>query len=244
MAANMVLPFRMGEVVKLGVFQRGYNKNKGQDSKTLFIRIGANIVIERIMDGIVLILLAVLGLYFIDFNIEIKERIGLIRNTIILILIISVIIISIIAKLYKSGRYKWKWAEKIDKSLHGFTLKETSIKAFIAGIFLLFSWFFGYLSVFFTLLSVEITFDVSKYAAYVIFIMTNIAILFPAAPGGLGLFEYACIYSLDMFGVTGIIAGVTAIIIHIIQYGAVIPVAFYMLIRYNDFIFNFGNKKK
>lgn len=75
MAANMVLPFRMGELVRIAVFRNGYNFKPDEDKKNFYYRVGANLIFERIMDGVVLILLTCIAVYIIDFNEEVINRV-------------------------------------------------------------------------------------------------------------------------------------------------------------------------
>lgn len=109
-------------------------------------------------------------------------------------------------------------------------------KGFKVLLYLLICWFFSYISIILALISMGIDIKIAAPASFVLFIMTNVAILFPAAPGGIGLFEFACIYSLDLFGISGMTAGVAAVLIHLVQYIGVLPAAGLILIRYRDFV--------
>jgi hypothetical protein len=222
MAVNMVVPFRMGEALRIAVL--------GGTKDASYSRVGVNIILERLMDVVILICLAVSTLFFTNFGIEIEKKIIWLRNLAIAGIVFGVAITGILRWLYLNSKSQPAWLVK----LLGYIEKAGLIKSpkviLYAGFYLLLSWLCVYICTLLGILSVGAELGKALPASLTVLTMTNLAMLIPAAPGGIGVFQYACIYSLELYKVASIQAAVLAILLHLIQYAAMLPLGFYYFI--------------
>lgn len=66
--------------------------------------------------------------------------------------------------------------------------------------------------------------------SFAVFVATNIVNLIPASPGGIGLFEYGTIIGLGSFGVEKSVALSASLLLHLIQYMALLPLGVFLYI--------------
>lgn len=66
--------------------------------------------------------------------------------------------------------------------------------------------------------------------AFAVFVVTNIVNLIPASPGGIGLFEYGTIVGLGGFGIEKSVALSASLLLHLIQYLALLPLGVFLYI--------------
>jgi uncharacterized membrane protein YbhN (UPF0104 family) len=59
--------------------------------------------------------------------------------------------------------------------------------------------------------------------SFAIFAATNVVMLLPSTPGGIGLFEYGVVLGLEGFGITKFPAKEVGMLLHLIQYAALLP---------------------
>ncbi|AVQ96100.1 UPF0104 family protein [Ethanoligenens harbinense] len=59
--------------------------------------------------------------------------------------------------------------------------------------------------------------------AFAVFATSNIILFIPSSPGGLGVFEYAVVFSLSFFGVPEPSSVSVALFLHLVQYAALLP---------------------
>ena len=67
--------------------------------------------------------------------------------------------------------------------------------------------------------------------SFAVFVTTNIVNLIPASPGGIGLFEYGTVIGLGGFGVDKSVALSASLLLHLIQYLALLPLGTFLYIR-------------
>ncbi len=67
--------------------------------------------------------------------------------------------------------------------------------------------------------------------SFAVFVTTNIINLIPASPGGIGLFEYGTVIGLAGFGVDKSVAMSASLLLHLIQYLALLPLGIVLYVR-------------
>ncbi len=67
--------------------------------------------------------------------------------------------------------------------------------------------------------------------SFAVFVTTNIVNLIPASPGGIGLFEYGTVIGLGGFGVDRTVALSASLLLHLIQYLALVPLGIFLYVR-------------
>ncbi|MGE4283449.1 MAG: lysylphosphatidylglycerol synthase transmembrane domain-containing protein [Clostridia bacterium] len=227
-AVNMVMPFRLGEVARVAVLGKGKSRS--------YANAGVCLLAERLIDIIILIILAVAAVFFINFSPNVLNKIRLMRNLVIIASIIGLLMSGVIIwmKSVGSGIFSWLrnhvWGSKLINILEQIQVLKSPLAFFRAGAFLSLSWFSVYICTVLGILSVGIGMDKVLPSALAVLVMTNLAMLIPAAPGGIGVFQYACIYSLGLLGVNGIAAAVLSVLLHIVQYAALLPIGLYFFL--------------
>ncbi len=196
-AANCIFPMRFGEIVRAYIVGKKHNVSKSSSLAT--------IVLERIMDGVGILILLGLAVPFLPvFPLWVKRTIF-----IAIILFISVLVavsILIIKKhfidIFKKVpfiRYELKElvVHKIKKFLIGFEVIK-DMKNFLIVIFIsICIWICETFSLFFLVKIVGI--NLSFFAIIFVLFVTVLGVLIPAAPGSLGTYEAAFVVGMIFF---------------------------------------------
>lgn len=204
-AANMLLPFRAGEGVRLAVFPKRYTA--GKRAKLALIPGMADI-------GVIL-LLSIIAVYIANF----KEPIfihtlkiacyGFLAITALILIILLLIPATredVIAYFNIDTLNMFKWI-------------------ILSWIVMLISIWVGFIALGYGVLqSITLTFGA--------FAGMNIACLIPSSPGNLGVFEWSVIAGLAGLGIESIPAKAAGLILHIIQYVGILPLGIILYIRF------------
>ncbi|CDZ24142.1 hypothetical protein CCDG5_1025 [[Clostridium] cellulosi] len=204
-AANMVLPFRAGEGIRLAVFPKRYSAAKR--AKLAFIPGMADI-------GVIL-LLSVLAVYIADFKnptfvstlkIAVYGFLTLCALLFIIFLAIPKTRVEVISYFNKDTLNMLKWV-------------------FLSWIIMLLSIWVGFIAIGYgPLHSIQLSFGA--------FAGMNIACLIPSSPGNLGVFEWSVIVGLAELGIATIPAKAAGLVLHIIQYVGIVPLGIILYIRF------------
>ncbi|BAU29912.1 lysylphosphatidylglycerol synthase-like protein [Aneurinibacillus soli] len=223
--ANMLLPFRIGEIVRIVTAGRAVKQ---------YGTISVNLVLERLLDVFILALFAVSVAFFIPFEVEVQEKLRLIRD----MLLAGMVVGSIGLILAMRFRQVWITSTRLPGILRKiFLLLEQVmfLQSPLAGIRTLFylgcSWGCVYLSAVAGLTAVGIQGHVVWIASLVVIVMTNLIMLIPSAPGGIGVFQYACVYSLSLFAIPAFQVAILSVLLHLVQYAAILPLSGYYFVR-------------
>ncbi|HCL57044.1 MAG TPA: hypothetical protein DHW82_08575 [Spirochaetia bacterium] len=188
-----ILPFRMGEVVRI------YSLNKKEHiSKSSVL---GSIFAEKFFDVISLILLALLVFLF-NFNAQGEIfKIGIVMVGIVSFGIIfyfsyhtmpkkAVLFIKTKVLFFLKEETYRKIADTLHNFFHGFR-SLNSISIIVNSIlYSMVIWIFDVLSLYFLLLSFGLHFDLMLVKSIIPIIMINLGIMIPAAPGDIGTFHY------------------------------------------------------
>jgi uncharacterized protein (TIRG00374 family) len=213
--ANNLLPARLGE------FARAYVVGKQENvSKSAAL---ATILVERIFDGLTLLMILAAVSLFFPYPPWVKDG-GLIVAVIFVGLSIFLAVISIKVSWglrmmdVTLGRFLPDMAERMKSRLLNFVVGldlknhfRTSILAFGC---VLFRWAFEaciYLSVLYAMGLQDL---VPLHGALFVMVAVNIACMVPQAPGFVGSVQLACIESLAVFGVDREVAAAYSLLVH------------------------------
>lgn len=207
--ANSVLPARLGEIVRA--------KSLGDQSKTVIETGGtkslASIFVEKVFDGLVLLFFFIAITFIFPFPTWIK-KVGLIFS----LLFIGLFVLNILILIYQKSIYK------ILKKVMSFFNEKLSMK-----VLNVFNWFTEGLSVIkkhhnmipFLLSSIIIwllegliifafirsfNIDAPLISGYFVMILIGFGIAVPSAPGYIGVYQFACIQALSIWGVNESVA--------------------------------------
>jgi uncharacterized membrane protein YbhN (UPF0104 family) len=204
-AANMVLPFRAGEGVRLAVFPKRYSAAKRAKLA----------LIPGIADIGIILLLSIAAVYIADFKnptyVMILKLAGygflaICALALIILLIIPKTRVDVLSYIKKSTLHMIKWVV-------------------LSWLVMLLSIWVGFLSFGYTPLR-SVTLTLGAFAGM------NIAGIIPSSPGNIGIFEVSVIAGLSGLGIAEVPAKTAGLILHLIQYAALIPMGLALYLRF------------
>lgn len=225
-ALNNLLPGRPGE------FARPYWLGQRETiSRTLGF---ATIIIERVADGLALIAFLLLSfLAFAPLHLDlppIAETIAL-ASTILFGVALAGLLFLLLREQLALSIFKFftrflphRIANKLEQMLGSFIIGLHSLKSardsFAIILYSVGIWAFESVSYFLMLSAFNLLPDVPTRAVAAVFtmVLANLGVMIPAAPGGVGPFEAAVIFSLASFGVNETHAASMALTAHAAQY--------------------------
>jgi hypothetical protein len=220
MAMNMLVPFRMGEALKIVILShKNYQKNKKELKD--YYHVTMNILLERIMDVFILVLCLMVSIVLIKNMQSFQAR--LLPLIMIGFLVLLFLSLSLLFIHKKEIIIKQAFFKKILEKLEGLKPLIQAKKLRKLFLYLLLTWTMVYISTVFGLMSLKIPMKESFIAALIVLVFSNFAILLPTAPGGIGAFQYACIYGLGLLNIESSLALMASILLHLTQYLAALP---------------------
>ena len=221
--ANNILPARIGE------FVRAYSIGKKENlSKSLSL---ATIVVERILDGFVLLVFLFISLIFFHFPHWVKKT-----GIYLLIFQILILILFFILKRYKekvsqlfnllfspiSKHLPQKANEILLSFIAGFDVLKG--KKQVAFVFLLSFLIWIVIAALTSLVFLSFRFELPFYVSFLFIVIVNFGIIMiPLSPGFIGTYQFFCITALAFWGINESEAMGFSIVYHAIQY---FPVTF------------------
>jgi len=212
--ANNLLPARLGE------FARAYVVGKRENvSKSAAL---ATIMIERVFDGLTLLMiLAVISLYF-PFAPWVKEG-GVLVAAVFLAVSLALGLVAVKTELALAvidltlGRFSAAMATRMKSRVENFVVvldfKRHYPTVLLGLVFTVLRWVFEaciYLSVIYAM-GLR---DVPIHGALFVMVAVNIACMIPQAPGFVGSVQIACIQALGIFGVGRETAAAYSLLVH------------------------------
>jgi hypothetical protein len=211
--ANNLLPARLGE------FVRAYMMGKKEGiSKSATL---ATILLERIFDGLVLLLF--LGIIAVLFSLPLWiKQAGIAAGAFFLFL--SAFLILLMFKKDKgiqlvqitAGLISTKLAKEAGRLLNlfltGLIVINHKKNIFIVFLFSVIAWLVEAMTYYMISLSFGINLPI--YVSLLVMVIVNIGILIPSAPGYIGAFEFFCISSLAIFSIEQSVALSFGIVLH------------------------------
>jgi uncharacterized protein (TIRG00374 family) len=237
MAANNILPARMGEVIRAWVFSR----REGRPAATVL----ASILVERLLD--VVVALVIFGLCLFGLSSLNAETSTLLKQTgiVILVIVVSVgcLLVVIIRKRQvilrflesRTDQIRSRWIRSGVEFAHRFLngLQELKKEAYPPVIVLSFViWFASIVS--FYVLAQGFGLGIGILQTTLVFIIVLFGVAVPSAPGFVGTFHGFCVAGLSMIaGTEPTIAAAYATVLHGSQWFAVnlIGLSFFMTER-------------
>lgn len=197
-AANMVLPVHLGEGLRLVFFPSDYS----------IVRRTKLLIIPGFADFVAIIVISLLAVPFAGFTDP-----ALLKALWILFLACIVAGVLCVAVVYFVPRFN-KYAKEY---MNAATAKMT--------FWVTISWVLMLVSIWLGLMAFGFNVWESVGMSLAVFATTNIINFIPASPGSIGLFEYATVLALGKLGVERSPALAAGILLHLIQYVALLPMA-------------------
>ncbi|MDI6752332.1 MAG: lysylphosphatidylglycerol synthase transmembrane domain-containing protein [bacterium] len=228
---NNVVPARIGDLAR--AFLLG--KKEGISRSLSF----GTIVLERIFDGIALVILFGIGLFFFPMPSWAKGFV-IIGLTIFGISILSLMLlkakreaaVSLLTRLI--GIFSKKISERMGYILHKFIGGLESLgkpdHIFLILFWSLVSWLLFGLEFHLLFFSFGIS-NLPFYAPYFVMAIVSLGTLIPSAPGYIGVFQAFCIAGLACFGIEKNLALSYSVAVHIAQYIPVTSLGLFFLAK-------------
>lgn len=203
-AANMVLPFHVGEGLRAAFFPKGYSA----------IKITNLLIIPAIADFAAIMILSIAAVPFAGF----KDQNLLNALWILTFLCLAAFIVFVILIVFHSPLRSY-----LSDYLNVDTVKMMN--------WVLLSWVILLVSTWIGLVAFGFPWVASIRLSLAVFAATNIINFIPATPGGIGLFQYGTILALGGLGIDPTTALSASLLLHLIQYAALLPLGGYLYIR-------------
>ncbi|MBU1262604.1 flippase-like domain-containing protein [bacterium] len=228
---NNIVPARIGDVARALLL----GKKEGISRSLSF----GTIVLERIFDGIALIILFGIGLFFFPmpswakgFGIMGLGIFGLGILSLILLKAKREVAVSLLIRV--SAVFSKKLSERMGYILHRFIggLESLGRPDHIALILFwsVISWLLFGLEFHLLFLSFGI-FNLPFYAPYFVMAIVSLATLIPSAPGYIGVFQASCIAGLACFGIEKNLSLSYSVVVHLAQYIPVTALGLFFLAK-------------
>ena len=226
--ANAILPLRIGELVRAYLL--------GEKEQVSKISALATVAVPRAFDGLALLFVAAVLSLFLPLADWLRQAIYITAAVFLSALIIFLLLASSRGRLERVGTFllrplPQRWSTKLQGWLSLFIFGLETIRSprrtFLVFLMSVLAWVaegtMFYLIAF--------SFDLGQPFHVLLLASTaaNLALLLPAAPGGVGNFEYFTVQALAIFGVGGSLARAYAIAVHALLLLPIILLGFYFL---------------
>jgi uncharacterized protein (TIRG00374 family) len=201
--ANMVLPARAGEFLRAYAVGRSTGISKAAAFATL--------VVERIFDGLTILLSLVAVVLLVGVKSPVLKQIGLVGGFFYLGALGAVLVFyfrqswftAIVERLLPE-----RWAARVSKLLesfaHGLAILRDGRQLLIVTLQSLLIWFVLGLSFYPVMLAFDFGAPVPPFAPFLLLPLLALGLTIPGAPGGVGILQYMSVLSMQLsFGAIG-----------------------------------------
>lgn len=239
LAANNVLPLRMGEAV------RAYSISKKEE--LAFATSFTTVILERMFDIVTVLLFLALALFLVPIPESADAQIGAALR---LLSVVTAAVIGVVVFLFFKQELMVRWVDRcvallparisgpLSRLFHAFLagLAALTDKRQLLHLFAYSLWLWTcFLIVFWCglkSLGLDATHDLPMFRASLLAtVLVAIFIMIPAAPGFVGTFQAACIVALSVFGVPKEEALSFSLLVHGIQFSCISIIGVYCFVR-------------
>ena len=205
---NNIFPGRFGDLWRAVII-----KERENIPRSLAL---ASLLVERILDGIAILLFAAVIVKIVKAPGWVDEAIFYLG----ILLAVGVILLFVFTEIYeRHGKHKTtKLAEIFGNVAKGFEIMRNPLTLLVLSLLTLVAWGFEGASFYVFLKAFNLSFHPSLPIA--ILFITNLVVSIPAAPGALGTFEYGIVLSLSLYGFEKSTALTVAIVMHALRYAS------------------------
>lgn len=214
---NNILPARAGDIARAGLIS---TREPVSASRAL-----ATIVVERILDGItvVLMLAVVLPLFPVPGQVA---RIGQIAGVSFVVLGVGLVALS----TQRSRSVRWshaalrrlpridggRWAERVGNLIDGLQALRSPAAMGQACVWSVVVWLLSGVAYYCVLQAFDL--QLSIMAGVFVLAVTTLVLIVPSTPGYIGVFDYAAVMTLSVFGIERSLALSCALVLHAVTY--------------------------
>jgi len=238
--ANNLLPFRVGELIR--AYVNGKKENISKSSSL------ATIVVERVLDGLALVVLLLVAILFLERGASAQHSFPQWLKR--MIYVAWALFLGVLIFLYIMMRSK-ELTGKVIRKLFGF-FKEPILKkivdltnSFIEGLNVLRKrkeiLIVSFLSVLvwtfegttFYLGAKAFNLSISYPQAYLTLVIVALGLMVPSSPAFVGVYEYFCVTALALFAIDKSSALSYAVLLHFLQFGLLVSIGLFFLWKEN-----------
>lgn len=216
---NIIIPARLGEVLRADFCKRMFSLSR--------FKVLGSIVIERMADGLVVVMILLSGLAFLQTGVAnhaIIAHVALGGTILFLSVFISLLLLSIpsIQKHFNKIPFLAQYSHSFHQAI---VLIRTPAfaRAFSLSIII---WIFEFVALWFILLSVGILLNIFQLATVIG--VVSLSTLLPSAPGFLGTMQYAYVLTTGMWGYSAAKAILAALVNQVFLLSSVVIVASFL----------------
>ncbi len=238
--ANNLLPFRVGELIR--AYVNGKKENISKSSSL------ATIVVERVLDGLALVVLFLVAILFLERGASAQHSFPQWLKR--MIYVAWALFLGVLILLYIMMRSK-ESTGKVIRKLFGF-FKEPILKkilnltnSFIEGLNVLrkrkeilivsslsvLVWTFEGTT--FYLGAKAFNLSISYPQAYLTLVIVALGLMVPSSPAFVGVYEYFCVTALALFAIDKSLALSYAVLLHFLQFGLLVSIGLFFLWKEN-----------
>ncbi|SHI16915.1 hypothetical protein SAMN02745823_02988 [Sporobacter termitidis DSM 10068] len=203
-ALNMVLPLHAGEGIRLAFFPAGYS----------VLRRTKLAIISSLSDAVVVIIITALTVPFARFTDKtLLKAMWILLFVCVGGLLVATVLIILVERI-----------RNYVKEFLNISLLKMLMWVALSWVILIAAFWLGLVAFGFSMTG-------SVQMALAVFVATNIVNLIPASPGAIGLFEYGTVVGLGGLGVEKSVALSASLLLHVIQYAALLPMGAALYIK-------------
>ncbi len=228
--ANNILPLRAGELVRAYLI----GEKEGISKTAAF----STVILERIYDGITLVLFFGAIAFIYPFPLKVKI-VGALFSLIFfgaLIFIILIVVFrdrmlkftTLFLKILPEKIHKKIYAV-LEKLIDGFDIIKDRRNLLLIAFYSVLTWLMEACLIF--AIATAFGFSSTVYLSVVTLTLVNFLIMIPSSPGYIGTFEGACTYSLSLFGIVRDTGVSFALIYRVFQYVPITVLGFVYLFK-------------
>lgn len=215
--ANNILPARAGDVLRAALIS-----TRAPVSASAAL---ATVVVERVLDGLTVVFILIVLLPFFPVPSEVT-RVGQIGGFILVALIVGLLVLStqraravgwaevVLRRLpYVSADL---WSDRVGRLIDGLQVLRSPAAMAQAAIWSAAVWLLSGVAYYFVFRAFHL--HLSMLAGTFVLAVTTLVLILPATPGYVGVFDYAAVLALAVFGVERNLALSTAVVLHAVTY--------------------------
>ncbi len=227
---NNIIPARVGDLARAGLIS---TREPVSASRAL-----ATVVVERVLDGLTLVVM--LGLLLPLFPVPAWiGRLGQVAGVSMAAAGVGLMVLS----TQRARSVRWshavlqriprvdgvRWAERVGNLVDGLGALRSPAALGQAGAWSVVVWLLSGAAYYFVLRAFDLGLSIS--AGLFVLVVTTLVLIVPATPGYVGVFDYTAVLALSVFGVERSLALSCAIVLHAVSYATFSVMGLISLVR-------------
>ncbi len=230
--ANDVLPARIGEIVRSYILG-----DREKISKTASL---ATILVERLFDGLIMLLFMAIVSFFVNFSEQLQQIFKFAGIFLVIFFVIIVVIasskkltldlIQLILKLLPQ-KFRAPIVKRGNLFIDGLAAVQNFRTVFVGLALSLVAWLFE--ACMYYILAIGFDLNLPIYAFILTTAVVNLGTMVPSSPGYIGTFEALSVFTLSLFAINENVAFTYTVVLHVLLIVPITFWGFFYLWKYN-----------